>query len=961
MANQNKKQQTTMRMGTWNVNSMYEAGKIQNTIQEMERLDLNILGISEMRWPHAGTTKVNNKTVYYSGNNNKNHWNGVGIIVNETIQKSVINFIPYTDRMLLLQLQGHPITVNVIQTYAPTADKPEAEIETFYKDLRELLGYTKKTDITIIMGDFNAKVGQGRVDEVVGDFGLGVRNERGDKLVEFCQEEQLIVTNTWFKLPPRRLYTWKSPQDNPNNIVRNQIDYILIRKRYRNGVKSVKTYPGADVPSDHNLLMAKVQVRLKKVKKPNKKKNVPMDALKCNKQRTQIAERLNNNLKKIKEKRSRITTHNIEKTWTEMKNAIKNATERLTNTEERSNKPWMTAHILKLMDERRKYKNKDISKYKQVHTVIRKEIKAAKEKWMENVCEEVEEMQQRHDERNIHKKIRHICGMNKLKIPTQLTGKDNKILTDKHEIEEEWKTYIREMFADARTHTAVNKEAESAPPILKSEITHAIKQAKLNKTPGPDEIHTDIIKLISEENLDLMQELFNAIYTTSQFPKEWLQSIFIPLPKVKNPKKCSDFRLISLMSHVLKIFLKIIHNRIYKKCEMDMSSEQFGFRDGLGTREALFGFNVLLQKCRDQQKNIFLCFIDFEKAFDKVNHDKLIECLENKGLDKNDINIIKELYWNQKAIMRTHVGDTDEIDIQRGVRQGCVLSPLLFNLYSDNIFNSTLKISSEGIKVNGEIINNIRYADDTVIIADSEENLQRLLDKITDEGNRWGLRINTKKTKTMVISKQKNIRCNTLIYDRPIEQVSKFKYLGCWIDDSLDPDTEIKARIEQARSIFIKMRPFLSAKNLNLKLRYRMAKCYVYSVLLYGMEAWTLKVSSLRRLESFEMWVFRRILRVPWTDKIRNEEILRRMNTDRELLTSIKRRKTAYLGHVLRNKKYTLIQLIIKGKIEGKRGPGRRQITWLRNIRQWTNMDLQTLIRTAEDRESFANVIANLR
>ena len=121
---------------------MFEAGKIHNTIQEMTRLKIGILGVSEMWWPLSGKRNINNHVVYYSGNEDKNHRNEVGIIITKNIEGSVINFVPFSDRLMLLQLKSNPININLIQAYAPTADKSEIEIERFYEELKELLKIT---------------------------------------------------------------------------------------------------------------------------------------------------------------------------------------------------------------------------------------------------------------------------------------------------------------------------------------------------------------------------------------------------------------------------------------------------------------------------------------------------------------------------------------------------------------------------------------------------------------------------------------------------------------------------------------------------------------------------------------------------------------------------------------------------------------------------------------------------
>ena len=117
----------------------------------------------------------------------------------------------------------------------------------------------------------------------------------------------------------------------------------------------------------------------------------------------------------------------------------------------------------------------------------------------------------------------------------------------------------------------------------------------------------------------------------------------------------------------------------------------------------------------------------------------------------------------------------------------------------------------------------------------------------------------------------------------------------------------------------------------------------------------------MRRLEAFEMWLIRRMLRISWMEQITNKTVLRRMNVDRENFGIVKRRKTSYLGHIYRGSRYEFLRLIMEGKVEDTRGPGRRQCSWLRNVRDWTGLNLQTLLRVTQDRERFANVVANIQ
>ena len=154
----------------------------------------------------------------------------------------------------------------VIQAYAPTSNAEEAEVERFYEDLQDLLEVTPKKDVIFIIGDWNAEVGSQETPGVTGKFGLGVRNEVGQRLIEFCQENALVIANTLFQQHKRRLYTRTSPDGRH----RNQIDYILWSQRWRSSIQSAKTRLGADCGSDHELLIAKFRLKLKKVGKTNR-------------------------------------------------------------------------------------------------------------------------------------------------------------------------------------------------------------------------------------------------------------------------------------------------------------------------------------------------------------------------------------------------------------------------------------------------------------------------------------------------------------------------------------------------------------------------------------------------------------------------------------------------------------------------------------------------------------------
>lgn len=306
---------------------------------------------------------------------------------------------------------------------------------------------------------------------------------------------------------------------------------------------------------------------------------------------------------------------------------------------------------------------------------------------------------------------------------------------------------------------------------------------------------------------------------------------------------------------------------------------------------------------------------------------------------------------------------TEEINIKRGVRQGCILSPLLVNLYSENIFSEAFENGDEkGISINGEIISNLRYADDTVVLTNSRNDLQHNLDKINEQCDKYGLRINTKKTKLMIISREEIIEEEILIRGEKIERVPKFKYLGCFIDENTNHETEIKkCRIEQARAAFMKMSKILCARNVNLSLRTRLLKSYIFSILLYGAEAWTVSKYSMKRLEAFEMWTYRKMHKISYTEHITNIEVLRRMAKEKEIIHTVKTRKLKYFAHIMRHPdKYRILHTIIQGKLNGRRPRGRRRLSWLGDLRTWFEKSSEQLFRAAQDKQEIGVMIANV-
>ena len=196
--------------------------KLEVVKQEMTRVNIDIQGIRELRWTGMGEFNSDDHYIYYCGQESLRR-NGIAYILNKTVQNAVLGCNLKNDRMISVHFQGKPFNIMVIQVYAPTRNAEEPEVEWFYEDVQDLLELTSKKDVLFIIGDWNAKVGSQETSGVTGKFGLGMQNEAGQKIIEFCQENALVIANTLFQQHKRRLYTWTSPDGQH----RNQIVYIL--------------------------------------------------------------------------------------------------------------------------------------------------------------------------------------------------------------------------------------------------------------------------------------------------------------------------------------------------------------------------------------------------------------------------------------------------------------------------------------------------------------------------------------------------------------------------------------------------------------------------------------------------------------------------------------------------------------------------------------------------------------
>ena len=198
-------------------------------------------------------------------------------------------------------------------------------------------------------------------------------------------------------------------------------------------------------------------------------------------------------------------------------------------------------------------------------------------------------------------------------------------------------------------------------------------------------------------------------------------SVFIPIPKKGIAKECSSYCTITLISHASKVLSKILQARLEQYMNRELPDVQAGFRKGKGSRDQIANIRWIIEKAREFQKNIYLCFMYYAKAFDCVDHNTLLKILQEMGIPYHLTCLLRNLYTGQEATVRTGHGKTDWFQIGKGVCQGYILSPCFFNLYAEYImWNARLDEAQVGIKIYGRNINNLRYADDTNLMAEAK-------------------------------------------------------------------------------------------------------------------------------------------------------------------------------------------------------------------------------------------------
>nr|XP_049612464.1 uncharacterized protein LOC125989972 [Syngnathus scovelli] len=536
----------------------------------MKRYRWNILGLCEVRYKNFGerTTPENHK-FYFSGREDR-HEHGVGFLVNKEVTGAVIACQPINSRIITIRLKSLPFNLTIIQAYAPTTDHPDEEVEDFYHQLQKVIDETPKKDILVVQGDWNGKIGKDAFNDwksTCGPYCNDISNDRGLRLLEFASLNELKIMNNLGPHKKSRRMTWLSP----GGLYQSQIDYIMIQQRFKSSVNiaRTRTFPGADIGSDHSLVMMTFSLRLKKIQKAGGTR------LKFNLEKLKDPTILESFKANIGGKFVPLLTLNedvdVESLTHSFTSAITETASDIIGKHRPKKKPWITDEILELCDKRRELRWKKnttegLTQYRKTNLRVKNEINQAREAWIGDQCKDIEDSLLKNNSKKAFQTIKDLTSTKRSRTTIIQDSKGN-CLTEEAQVRKRWTEYCSELYThkikgNPKVLTAPAATNNHKDSILREEIVSAVQSLKPGKSPGVDNITAELIKAGGDPIIDALLLICNKIWTTGEWPTSWTQSLIITLLKKGNVQLCQNYRTISLISHPSKVMLKVILRRL---------------------------------------------------------------------------------------------------------------------------------------------------------------------------------------------------------------------------------------------------------------------------------------------------------------------------------------------------------------------------------------------------------------
>ena len=446
-------------------------------------------------------------------------------------------------------------------------------------------------------------------------------------------------------------------------------------------------------------------------------------------------------------------------------------------------KTWFSEECVKLRKNLRKhcrafskspFDKEVIQRYHKARTAYKKECRKA----------------ERYARKSLREKLLAL-GVNDPKMFWNMISKMNKWGTNQTDETEHikphtWNEYFKKLLNKPEISSPNHTPIPTFDPTLDGivtlkELREALNMMKNNKAPGPDGILIEYIKAFAETCEGILLQIMRELFSNHVYPLEWNSNYLKPIYKKWDISDPDNYRGLAVGSALAKLFSMILLNRLIKHIGKHnlISKNQIGFMKGTRTSDHIFLLQTIIEKVvKKNRKKLFSAFIDFKKAYDTVDREKLFQTLQSLGINGIFLQNLIAMYDKTSYKIKLKNGFLDPISSNLGLKQGCPLSPMLFNLYIDDIKN-IFDITCDPINFQENELYHFLYADDLVLLSNSPEGLQNSLDKLAHYAESKGLTISIKKSKTMIFNILGRVIQKVFnINGEPLEPVNTFCYLG---------------------------------------------------------------------------------------------------------------------------------------------------------------------------------------
>lgn len=480
-----------------------------------------------------------------------------------------------------------------------------------------------------------------------------------------------------------------------------------------------------------------------------------------------------------------------------------------------------------------------------------------------------------------------------------------------------------------------------------SEVIKGIKSLKIEKSPGPDRITNETIKLGCAYLAKPLTRLFNQILNSSYTPRQWSESDIILLYKKGDPNNISNYRPISLLPSLYKLFSSIIEKKIKESTEKYQPIEQAGFRRGFSTLDHIHSLEMLIEKYQEFNRPLYIVFIDYQKAFDSLLHSSIWETLLSQQVPLDYIKVLKNIYDNSTSRVKLETTGPP-IQIRKGVRQGDPLSPTIFIAVLESIIGK-LNWERVGININGCYLSHLRFADDIALLSESINQLQIMINTLHEESRKVGLEINLTKTNIMT----NHIERPIYLENSSLAYVGAYIYLGKQVSfNQQNNELEVERRINNTWKKFWSLKEILKS-DMTIRMKTKVMNTCLLPSLTYACQTWKFTRKVKNKIISCQRSMERSILKIKKIQRIRHTTI-RQKTKAIDALSYSQKLKWRWAGHVARlsDNRWTAKTTSWRGPL-GQRKRGRPITRWADDIIKVAGVQWP---RAAENREYWSSL-----